>query len=119
MPPASIVAGVVGAATTIGSSVASGVQEGDQANQSQALMELNHKYSTIAEKRKMQRQKAGDAIASEQLNISTADKQKAQKAQDLATNRALGQQSQSSVLQNLNNNQALRERTLALLERKL
>jgi hypothetical protein len=114
MPVASVIAGVVAAGTAIGTTVAGAADAGQKNQQGNALMEINHKYATIAEQREMQRQKAADKLAGEQYGLSLADRERAKKANEVAGNQAKGVRSQDRILQTLNNNPAIRERALKI-----
>ena len=116
MPPASIIAGVIGAASAIGSTVAGAADAGQKNQQSKALMELNHKYETISEQRAALRQKAADSLAGEQYGMSLADRERAKKDKEKGENAAKGVRSQDRILQTLNNNPAIRDRALQIFQ---
>ena len=110
----SLISAAIAASVAIGTTVASTSDTAASEVEAKAMMEMNHKYATIAEKKEEAAQRAANEVGRELYTLGLADKKKAEKQQAKNTGAARGSASKDRMLNSLNNNPAIREQVLGL-----
>jgi len=112
-----LIGGGVKAVAGIGKTIASAVDAGDKQAEARQIAEMMRKYDMRREERGYLQEDEKDARYGNEIMINRAREEEAKKVAESERGYAKGQVSMDRKLMQLNNNPALRERTISLFRR--